>query len=256
MMVGARIAPRQLEDSRVKLRFLGTRGEIDLRTRRNRMHSSLEISYRGHALMIDCGSDWIHRIRRLRPEAIVLTHAHRDHAWGLKKGAPCPVYAMPETWSALHEFPISVRVSLQPRSPFEIYDMTLEAFRVAHSIRAPAVGYRITAGRSTIFYVPDVAYIYETHEALRGVRLYIGDGASLYRPIIRKGGSALVGHAAIRTQLRWCAREEVPRAAFTHFGSQIVGSDSRTVRKIVRDMGLETNISAEVAFDGLQVVLP
>src|SRR5437762_4539334 len=75
----------------MKLTFLGTRGEIEARTRRHRMHSSLFVSYRGGNVMIDCGLDWLGKFERLRPSAIILTHAHPDHAWGLKNGAPCPV---------------------------------------------------------------------------------------------------------------------------------------------------------------------
>lgn len=56
----------------MKLKFLGTRGEIDARARLCRMHSSLEVSYRGRAVMIDCGADWLQRIYQMRPEAILL----------------------------------------------------------------------------------------------------------------------------------------------------------------------------------------
>ena len=34
--------------------------------------------------MIDCGLDWLGKFEKLQPDAIVLTHAHPDHAWGLK----------------------------------------------------------------------------------------------------------------------------------------------------------------------------
>jgi phosphoribosyl 1,2-cyclic phosphodiesterase len=206
--------------------------------------------------MIDCGADWLRSIRRMRPHAIVLTHAHPDHAWGLKKGAPCKVFATPETWRSLDEFPISERAAILPRSPFQIDGITLEAFAVEHSIRAPAVGYRIAAGRSAIFYVPDLVYIYETHQALSGIRLYVGDGASLRRPLVRKRGDSLVGHAAVRTQLGWCGREGVPKALFTHCGSEIVGAEPRAMSRIVRDLGLERGVSAQIAFDGLEVTLP
>ncbi len=65
---------------RVKLTFLGTRGEIDARTRRHRMHTSLLVSYRSANVMIDCGLDWLGKLERVGPNAIVLTHAHPDHA--------------------------------------------------------------------------------------------------------------------------------------------------------------------------------
>src|SRR5947207_9638415 len=69
----------------MKLTFLGTRGEIEARTRRHRMHSSLLLSYRRAKVMIDCGLDWLGKFERLHPDAIVLTHAHPDHAWGLQR---------------------------------------------------------------------------------------------------------------------------------------------------------------------------
>jgi glyoxylase-like metal-dependent hydrolase (beta-lactamase superfamily II) len=85
----------------MKLTFLGTRGEIEKRTRRHHMHTSLMVSYRGGDVMIDCGLDWLGKFERLRPGAIVLTHAHPDHAWGLRHGVPCPVHAPQQTWQAL-----------------------------------------------------------------------------------------------------------------------------------------------------------
>jgi len=206
--------------------------------------------------MIDCGADWLHRVHRMRPEAIVLTHAHPDHASGLKNGAPCRVYATEQTWRSLEGFLVRDRVTIPPRSPFGIHDIILEAFPVEHSVRAPAVGYRITVGRSSVFYVPDLVYIYEAQEALDGICLYVGDGATLHRPIIRKRGAALVGHAAITTQLDWCRREGVERALFTHCGSEIVGADSRIMNRAVRDLGLNHGVDARIAVDGLEVVLP
>jgi len=71
----------------MKLRFHGTRGEIEKRTRRHRMHTSLMVSCRGADVMIDCGLDWLGKFDCLQPDAIVLTHSHPDHAWGLKNGA-------------------------------------------------------------------------------------------------------------------------------------------------------------------------
>jgi len=70
------------------------------------MHSSLLVSYRSARVMIDCGLDWLGKFKRLRPSAIVLTHAHPDHAWGLKNGAPCPVYAPEKTWQTRNPDPL------------------------------------------------------------------------------------------------------------------------------------------------------
>ncbi len=93
----------------MELMFLGTRGEIEIRSHRHRRHSVLLIERDGDRIMIDCGADWLRRLRPIAPTAIVLTHAHADHAAGLVKGAPCPVYATAATWRLLARLAIRDR---------------------------------------------------------------------------------------------------------------------------------------------------
>ena len=116
--------------------------------------------------MIDCGLDWLGKFERLHPSAIVLTHAHPDHAWGLKRGAPCPVYAPQKTWQELQHYPIKDRHVIDERTRTKICGITFEAFPVEHSILSPAVGYRVSAGRVCIFYVPDLMFIHDRAAAL------------------------------------------------------------------------------------------
>ena len=239
----------------MKLTFLGTRGEIGARTRRHRMHSSLLVSYRGCNVMIDCGLDWLGKFERLRPGAIVLTHAHPDHAWGLKKGASCPVHAPQKTWRTLQRCKIDNRQLIQERDPTKICGITFEAFPVEHSILAPAVAYRISAGRACIFYGPDLLFIRDRAAALKDVQVYIGDGATLMRSFVRKRGDKLIGHATVRTQLGWCEKERVPRAIITHCGSEIVTGDQRRLITNLRAMAAARGLEARIAHDGMELIL-
>lgn len=191
--------------------------------------------------MIDCGLDWRERLVRLRPGAIVLTHAHPDHAAGLRDGAPCPVYATEETWSAIGRYPIAKREVVEPRQPMLVLGIEFEAFPVEHSLRAPTVGYRVTAGRAVIFYAPDL--------------VTVGDGAAVTRSIVRRRNGRAIGHASIRAQLDWCARAGVPRAVFTHCGSEIVKGDARTTAATVRALGRECGVEARIVYDGLELAL-
>jgi phosphoribosyl 1,2-cyclic phosphodiesterase len=210
----------------------------------------------GHArVMIDCGADWLSRLTRINPTAIVLTHGHGDHALGLAHGASCPVYATKETWALIERFPIANQHTVEPRHPFRIGTISFEAFSVEHSLRAPAVGYRITAGRTAFFYVPDLTLIRERAEALRDVALYIGDGATVTRFMVRQRNHETIGHASIFRQLAWCREEGVKHAVFTHCGSEIVRSGARVVSARVRKFGLEQGVEARVASDGLTLSL-
>jgi phosphoribosyl 1,2-cyclic phosphodiesterase len=239
----------------VNLTFIGTRGEIEARTRRHRMHTSLLISHRGACVMIDCGFDWLGKFQRLHPRAIVLTHAHPDHAWGLKQGAPCPVYAPQKTWQELHHYPIEDRHVIEERTPTKICGVLFEAFPVEHSILSPAVGFRLSAGRARIFYAPDLIFIHERSAALKGVQIYIGDGATLTRSFIRRRGKALIGHAPVRTQLSWCGKEGVRRAIITHCGSEIVTGDERKISATLRAIAEERGVDVRIAYDGMKVTL-
>ena len=238
----------------MQLTFLGTRGEIEAANRRHRRHSSLLVTYLGRRVMIDCGLDWSGRLQRIGPHAIIVTHAHPDHAWGLKDGAPCPVYATAEAWKEMKDYPIGER-DVEEGREVEIEGMTFEPFGVEHSTRAPAVGYRVTAGEVNIFYVPDVVYIRARDEALQGVRLYVGDGATMSRSMVRKRGEHLIGHAPVRTQLTWCEKEGVPEAVFTHCGSGIVKGDERTLGAQLRAWARERGVEARIAYDGLEIIL-
>jgi phosphoribosyl 1,2-cyclic phosphodiesterase len=219
------------------------------------MHTSLLVSYRSAKVMIDCGLDWLGKLKRVSPNAIVLTHAHPDHACGLKEGAPCPVYAPEKTWQELSHYPIKDRHVIKERSRAKICGITFEAFPVEHSILSPAVGYRVSAGRACIFYAPDLIFIHERSAALKGVQIYIGDGATVTRSFIRKRGRALIGHSPVRTQLTWCQKESVPRAIITHCGSEIVIGDEREISAKIRAMAAERRVDVRIAYDGMKVKL-
>jgi phosphoribosyl 1,2-cyclic phosphodiesterase len=213
------------------------------------------ITYYGTKVIIDCGEDWLGQVHTLRARAIFITHAHPDHALGLQDGSPCPVYATEESWENMRDFNISERRVVKPRKGIQVDSVRLEAFPVVHSTKAPAVGYRITAGRVTVFYVPDVVYIEDRAGALARARVYIGDGATISRSLVRKPGESLIGHTPIRTQLTWCGKENVPRAIFTHCGSELVAGDERTLGAKLRAMAAERNVKVEIAYDGMEVTL-
>jgi phosphoribosyl 1,2-cyclic phosphodiesterase len=213
------------------------------------------VSYRSANVMIDCGLDWLGKFERLHPNAIVLTHAHPDHAWGLKNGAPCPVHAPQKTWETLAPCRVADGQLIEERKPTKICGITFEAFPVEHSILAPAVGYRVSAGRACIFYVPDLIFIHDRAAALQNVQIYIGDGATVTRSFIRRRGKTLIGHSPVRTQLTWCEKEGVPQAIITHCGSEIVAGDERKLFAQLRALAADRGIEVCIAYDGMKLEL-
>jgi len=236
--------------------FLGTRGNTQLRTRRHYRHSAMMISCGRGRVMIDCGEDWRGRLTDLRPAGILITHAHPDHAWGIFEGAPCPVYASAETWQVLGDLPVSKKRTLTPYNSVRLEAITVEPFPVEHSLRCPALGFRITGDKAAIYYVPDVVAITNRHTALADVSVFIGDGATLSRPMVRRREGRLFGHTPIRTQLGWCQKEGVPEAIFTHCGTEIIAMDGHELATKLRTMGNERKVRAKIAYDGMTLTLP
>ena len=120
------------------------------------------------------------------------------------------------------------------------------------------MGYRIQAGTAVVFYVPDVVRIHGRSRALRGIHIYIGDGATINRPLLRreKQTNRLIGHTTIMEQLAWCKQEGVRRMIITHCGSAIVKGDEHRIKETLRDRAADCGIALDIASDGMELTLP
>lgn len=240
----------------MKLTFLGTKGYIEPETDLHRLHTSTLVTYRGKSIRIDCGEDWRGKCDETRQQALFITHCHPDHAFGLKDGCNDPVYAPPEAWEEMANWPIDDQRTIKHREAVTLGDITVECFPVQHSTNCPAVGYRISAGVVTVFYVPDLVYIEDREAALSSCDAYIGDGATIDRNFVRKQKDTdeLIGHTPVRTQLTWCQKLGVPKMFVTHCGSQIVEDHDAAVAK-VGEYARERGVDFEIATDGMERVL-
>jgi phosphoribosyl 1,2-cyclic phosphodiesterase len=239
----------------MKLTFLGTRGGIIARSSLHFMHSVLLIQFRKTSLLIDWGADWLDK-NPPSVDGLLLTHAHPDHSGGLAQGFPAPVYATQETFNLIKSYPLIQCNAIKHRISFMVGNIQVEPFDVYHSVRAPALGFRIQAGKISIFYVPDLVSIKDEKAALSNIDLYIGDGAIVTRRIlVRTKNGIPVGHTPIFEQLFWCQKRQVPRAIITHCGSEITKADPIIIDQIVKELGLLRNVKTTIAYDGMTITL-
>ncbi|OGB83840.1 hypothetical protein A3F66_04230 [candidate division TM6 bacterium RIFCSPHIGHO2_12_FULL_32_22] len=245
----------------MKLVFLGTKGYIEESSKQHKMHTSTLVSYKNSRILIDCGQDWLgklDKIKKYKPQAIFITHAHPDHAWGLKDGSPYPVYASKESWNLMKEYKISKekRVILKAYKKLKFGDLEIELFPVQHSIKCPGNGYKIKGGKKTIFCSGDLIYIKERKKALKHVDCYIGEASSWSVPTIRKADNGeLFGHATIKTQITWCEKENIPEAIFTHCGKQIVEMGYKVAAHKLQKLGEEKDVDVKLAYDGMSLIV-
>jgi phosphoribosyl 1,2-cyclic phosphodiesterase len=236
------------KESRLKILFLGTKGLVDIKSPQHAMHTSTLFSYKGFDLLVDFGLDWRDKIDDIGPNAVLLTHAHPDHAGGLQTITSIPVYLTEDTWKIISNYPIIRPRIIEPKKIIEIGPFTVKAFPVSHSIKAPAVGFIINAGTDRVAYFPDVLSIEDREEALKDVDLYIGDGSAIEKQLVRRKDGEVYGHAQISTQINWLKEAGVKKAVFTHFGEEAIQLPMSVLKQKLKQLG-EPEVSVVPAVD-------
>jgi ribonuclease BN (tRNA processing enzyme) len=240
----------------VRLQFYGTKGYVEESSPEHAGHSAFVIEAEGFRLLCDFGDNRKGMLRKIRPDAVFVSHAHPDHGWGLWEGTDAPVYASAITHELLKELPLLNRVLLAPEEAVTIGPFQLTAYPVLHSVRCPCVGARIAVGAFTFVYSGDIVAFPEPALALGGADLYIGDGSTLKGSLVRRHASgALLGHTTVRAQLGWLARHGVPRAIFSHFGKGPIEMGKEALDQALAELAAANppGCRVEAAYDGLEL---
>ena len=239
-------SPRaNLKLNMAKLIFLGTKGEIEEETEQHCFHSSLLVESQGARLLIDYGLLHRYALEEIAPDAILITHAHPDHYSWLKQDvqSTVPVYLTQETLDYGKFKPQNSHLII-PMDKFKVGVFECTAYRVIHSIRCPAVGWKLDFEGKTMVYNSDLVDIVEKDAVLTGVDYYIGDGSAVKANLVRRRGDVIFGHTRVITQIHWCEKFGIKYIIFTHLG-----------RETLRE---EQNFKAEhseatFAYDGLEM---
>jgi ribonuclease BN (tRNA processing enzyme) len=212
----------------MKLIFLGTKGEIEEQNRRHRYNSSFLLESREFRLLFEHG--YLHKktISQIKPNAVLITHAHPDHyIWTVKdEKTKVPIYVTKETIDYGKFKPQNYKI-IKPEKRFNLGPFTILPFKVSHSIKCPAICFRISENKKTIFYSGDLIDIIHKNKALKNVDYYIGDGSSINANLVRKKGKDFFGHARITTEINWCNKFGIKNIIFTHLGKETIKKEEQ-----------------------------
>jgi ribonuclease BN (tRNA processing enzyme) len=242
----------------VKLHFYGTKGYVEESSPDHSGHSAFTIESDGFRLLCDFGENRKGLLGKIRPDAIFVSHAHPDHAWGLEEGTAAPVYASESTHALIEKFPIGDRVVLEPGKRVRVGPIRLTAFPVVHSVRCPCIAARLDVAGRVLVYSGDIVAFGRPEEALDGAEIYVGDGSTLRGSLVRRHPSGvLMGHTTVRAQLGWLAKHGVPRAVFSHFGKGPIEMGEDALREALEELVSERAPGCQVsaARDGRTVEL-
>jgi phosphoribosyl 1,2-cyclic phosphate phosphodiesterase len=198
--------------------------------RDKRLRASVLVEYNGRAIVVDTGTDFRQQALRIgldRLDAVLFTHAHADHIFGLddirpfnfRTGRPVPCFADERTWKDLrrvYEYifrPTSyggvpqIDVNVVDGS-FDLFGRRVDPYYVIHG-RLPVLAYRFGAAA----YVTDCNEIPdETVDGLKGLDVLVIDGLRF---------ADHPTHMTIAKALEYVERIAPARAYLTHMNHEI-----------------------------------
>jgi ribonuclease BN (tRNA processing enzyme) len=232
----------------VRLHFYGTKGYVEESSPAHAGHSAFTIEADGFRLLCDFGENRKGLLKKVRPDAIFVSHAHPDHAWGLEEGTDAPLYASEITQALTDKYRVGKRVVLEPGRRVRMGPFRVTGFPVVHSVRCPCMAARLEISGRVLVYSGDIVAFGRAEDAMDGASIYVGDGSTLKGSLVRRHPSgALIGHTTVRAQLGWLGKSGVPRAVFSHFGKGPIEMGEEELREALLDLASERAPGCEVS---------
>lgn len=226
----------------MKIRILGTRGKIEPKAKDHVNHTGFLLDEK---ILIDVGEP---EYMDHRPEAIVFTHFHPDHAFFVPEKERFEP-GIPLFGPEAHELIPELKVI---SGEFEIGEYTFTPIPVIHALRLTSLGYIIQKGQKKIFITGDVAWIEKSNLAeIPPLDLVITEAS-----FINKGGrinrkkDRIFGHTGVPDLIRLLS-PLTSKIAFCHYGEWFFETEPEESKKRIRS--LEEEVELIPAHDGMEI---
>ena len=239
----------------MKIKILGTRGEIDFSLPYHSKHSGLLID---KGLLFDMGEK---EFLKHQPKYIFLTHLHPDHAFFIRSNEKLinlfskkvPLIFAPEKDRVNSEL-INLIKPLQ-RIKFKNYQVF--PIPTHHSKKVKSTAYLIQRGKKRILYTGDMIWIDKRyHSLLNNLDLVITEGSFIKKGgMIRKDSKTgkIYGHTGIPDLINLFKRF-TKTIVLIHFGAWFY-RDTNKAREKIKKLAKENNIDILVGYDGKELTV-
>lgn len=215
--------------------------------RDKRLRSSIHIEVNGQSFVIDTGPDFRQQMLRdhiKRVDAILFTHAHRDHTAGLDdvraynflQNMDMPVYGSRETLDQLrndfayifeeHHYPGLPRLDLRliNHDSFTINGVRITPLPVMH-LRLPVLGFRV----GNFSYITDANFISdETYQKLSGTKVLVLNALQ---------HESHISHFTLQQAIEVALKVKAEKTYFTHL-SHKMGLHAAVTRQLPENVHL------------------
>lgn len=231
----------------MKIKILGTRGEIESSAPYHSKHSGILID---DTLLLDCGEQ---EFLSYNPQAILITHLHPDHAFFVRHNEPVP--ATTAQWYAPEKYdhaPIVI-----PSQPFTLAGYSITPIPTEHSIKVKSLAYLIEKEGKKILYTGDMIWIEKQyHHVLHNCDIIITEGS-----YVREGGlvrrdpttEKIYGHTGV-PNLMHLFKNFTHTLVLMHFGSWFY-KDIQASREELQTLAQQNNITLIIGYDGLEITI-